>query len=170
MTDNDAPTGDQPQSPSGADTAAAIAERERVAAEDRARADAERAQADAAAAADAATTVADRAERLAADTEATETIALLHNVLTKGDDLQRAANCVIIANQLHNEQERMTGEILDARRAASDYQTTTNALVARISTFLVAKNYEQSRKSEAHSRLGKMRHRHHVVAAYADIG
>jgi hypothetical protein len=73
-------------------------------------------------------------------TNATETIALLHNVLTKGDDLQRAANCVIIANQLHNEQERMTGEILDARRAASDYQTTTNALVARISTFLVAKN------------------------------
>jgi hypothetical protein len=73
-------------------------------------------------------------------TNATETLALLHNVLAKGSDLQRAANCVIIATQLRNDQERMNGEILDARRAANEYQTTTNALVGRISTILIAKN------------------------------
>jgi hypothetical protein len=79
-------------------------------------------------------------EQNALMTSATETLALLHNVLAKGNDLQRAANCVIIANELHNEQARMHGELMDARRAANEYQSTTNALLARISTILVAKS------------------------------
>ena len=52
--------------------------------------------------------------------------------------LQHAANCVMIATDLHNQGEILDAQIADARTTANEYETTTNTLLNKISTVLAA--------------------------------
>ena len=60
----------------------------------------------------------DHAER---QQSANETITLLDYVLAKGNDLAHAANCVMIANDLHTKGELVNEQTSDARRSAVTY-------------------------------------------------
>jgi hypothetical protein len=52
---------------------------------------------------------------------ASQTIALLDDVLRKGTGLQHAANCVMIATDLYNHGEISDAQIADARTTANEY-------------------------------------------------
>ena len=53
-----------------------------------------------------------------------------------GLDLQHAANCILIAKDLHDQGENLDTQIMTATQSATAYQTTTNTLLAKITTEL----------------------------------
>ena len=75
----------------------------------------------------------DMTERIDA---ARSTMDQLGTVLAKGSDLQHAAKCVLIADELHAHGEDLDNQIQMAKQAATQYATTTNGLLARISQAL----------------------------------
>jgi hypothetical protein len=60
----------------------------------------------------------------------------LDAVLAKGSDLQHAAKCVLIADDLHTNGEDLNRQLAQAKQDADQYATTTNALLARITNAL----------------------------------
>lgn len=60
----------------------------------------------------------------------------LDNVLAKGSDLQHAAKAVLIASDLHDRGEEIDNQLKQARTDASQYEATTNSLLARLATAL----------------------------------
>ncbi len=64
------------------------------------------------------------------------TIKQLDAVLTKGNDLQHAAKCVLIADSLHQHGEDIDQTLQQAKTAATQYAATTNTLLARINRAL----------------------------------
>jgi hypothetical protein len=64
------------------------------------------------------------------------TLDHLNTVLAKGKDLQHAAQCVLIANNLHQHGEDLDTTIQTAKTEANKYAVTTNGLLARISQAL----------------------------------
>jgi chromosome segregation ATPase len=67
---------------------------------------------------------------------ATATLDQLDTVLSQGADLQHAAQCVIIANDLHNHGEDLDNQLRDAKTQATTYAATTTSLLARINQAL----------------------------------
>jgi predicted nucleic acid-binding Zn-ribbon protein len=67
---------------------------------------------------------------------ANSTLDTLDNVLAQGSDLQHAAQCVIIANDLHTNGEDLDQQLKEAKTTANTYATTTTNLLARINTAL----------------------------------
>ncbi|HEY4362509.1 MAG TPA: hypothetical protein VGN17_16165 [Bryobacteraceae bacterium] len=67
---------------------------------------------------------------------ATSTLDQLDTVLAQGADLQHAAQCVIIANDLHQHGEDLDNQLRDAKTQATAYAATTTSLLARINQAL----------------------------------
>lgn len=68
-----------------------------------------------------------------------EVLSLLDHVLARGSDLSHAANCIRIATSLHDQGNTVNDQLLTARATATDYQNSTNTLLARINTTLASK-------------------------------
>jgi hypothetical protein len=75
-------------------------------------------------------------DQLYRERDAGQTITLLDDVLRKGADLQHATNCLMIATSLHTQGEGLDTHIAQARQTPTEYEKTTNTLVARIGTVL----------------------------------
>jgi ABC-type transporter Mla subunit MlaD len=60
------------------------------------------------------------------------TLDQLDTVLAKGNDLQHAAKCVLIADSLHQHGEEIDQTLRQAKTTATQYTATTNGLLARI--------------------------------------
>ncbi|HEY4360271.1 MAG TPA: hypothetical protein VGN17_04860 [Bryobacteraceae bacterium] len=67
---------------------------------------------------------------------ATGTLDTLDRVLAQGADLQHAAQCVLIANDLHTTGNDLDTQLKDAKTQANAYAATTTSLLARINTAL----------------------------------
>jgi hypothetical protein len=75
----------------------------------------------------------DMNERLAA---ARATLDHLDTVIAKGADLEHAAKCVLIAEELHTHGTDIDAQLKTAKEQAATYAKVTNGLLARINTAL----------------------------------
>ena len=68
------------------------------------------------------------------------TLMRLDAVLAKGADLQHAAKCVLIAEELDNHGKEMDAQLKAATDQARSYTTITNTLLARLNTAAASTN------------------------------